>query len=90
MRQLDPRTFEATHFCLFAGMGGLSLGLTQGHARVGHARMQMRCLGGVDSWPAAVRDFERITGTPGTVLDLFEREDFIAFHGEDPPAGWRD
>lgn len=82
--------YEATHFCLFAGMGGLSLGLSRGCARIGQASMRLRCLGGVDVWPAAMRDFSALTGSPGTVLDLFAREDYVAFHGTEPPAGWRE
>jgi site-specific DNA-cytosine methylase len=81
---------EFTHFCLFAGMGGLSLGLSQGNARVGQTTARLRCLGGVDVWPAAMRDFERVTGSPGTVLDLFDAEDYLAFHGKAPPVGWRE
>lgn len=90
MRQVDRITFEGTHFCLFAGAGGLSLGLSAGHARVGVAQARMRCLGGVDVWPTAVRSFTNITGTPGTVLDLFDREDYVAFHGAEPPPEWRE
>ncbi|MBI5611291.1 MAG: DNA cytosine methyltransferase [Deltaproteobacteria bacterium] len=90
MKQLDPRTYEATHFALFAGAGGLSLGLTQGHARIGVARCRMRCLGGVDVWLTAMRSFERFTGSRGTVLDLFDRDDYTAFHGREPPADWRE
>lgn len=90
MKQLDPRTHEFTHFCLFAGAGGLSLGLSSGQARVGVARARLRCLGGVDVWPTAVQSFERFTGSRGTCLDLFDREDYVAFHGHEPPADWRE
>jgi len=27
---------------------------------------------------------------PGTCLDLFDREQYIAFHGQQPPADWRE
>ena len=90
MKQLNESTYEVTHFCLFAGMGGLSSGLNRGHARVGRLQAQMRCLGGVDNWPVAVRNFDRLTGSKGTVLDLFDRADYEAFHGKPPPAGWRE
>jgi site-specific DNA-cytosine methylase len=90
VRLVDHQHYEATHFCLFAGAGGLSLGLSQGCARVGQASMRMRCLGGVDVWPAAMATYSRLTGSPGTVLDLFDRTDFEAFHGRPPPAGWRE
>lgn len=105
MKQLNDTTYEITHFCLFAGMGGLSLGLNRGHARVGRVQARMRCLGGVDNWPVAVRNFDRLTGSKGTVLDLFDAEDYRDFHGKvvkddhgkvigwkraDLPAGWRE
>lgn len=90
MQQIDRNAYEATHFCLFAGAGGLSLGLSTGHARVGVARARLRCLGGVDVWPAAMGTFSRLTGSKGTVLDLFDRADYLAFHGKEPPPGWRE
>jgi len=90
MNWLTPNHVELTHACLFAGAGGLSLGLNQGHARVGTARATMRCLGGVDAWPLAVESFSRITGSKGILMDLFERADYIAFHGKDPPREWRE
>ncbi|MBG4487562.1 DNA cytosine methyltransferase, partial [Pseudomonas aeruginosa] len=29
-------------------------------------------------------------GVPGTLLDLFTRDQYIRFHGTEPPAGWRE
>ena len=49
-----------------------------------------RCIGGIDNDPAAARDFEKLVGTPCTVMDLFTREQYTAFHGAEPPAGWRE
>jgi len=51
---------------------------------------QFRCIGGVDVDAAAIRDFQRLTGVPGTVLDLFDRDQYAAFHGAPPPADWRE
>jgi len=93
--------YEITHACLFAGAGGLSLGLNQGHARVGKAQATMRCLGGIDAWPLAVESFSKITGSKGILMDLFERDDYRMFHGEkcketgiwlpkEPPANWKE
>ncbi|MBF3129436.1 DNA cytosine methyltransferase, partial [Pseudomonas aeruginosa] len=48
------------------------------------------CLGGIDVDPAGLRDFERLAGVPGTLLDLFTRDQYIRFHGKEPPAGWRE
>ena len=49
-----------------------------------------RCIGGIDNDPAAARDFETLVGTPCTVMDLFTREQYTAFHGAEPPPGWRE
>jgi len=89
---LTPQTHEREirHFHLFAGLGGGAVGFNRGEARVGNLRARFRCLGGVDVDPAAVRDFEQSAGVRGTVLDLFDREQYRAFHDAEPPAGWRE
>lgn len=81
---------ELLHFHLFCGLGGGAKGFNKGEARVGSLRARYRCLGGIDCDPAAIRDFERLSGVPGTVMDLFSREQYVAFHGKEPPAGWRE
>ncbi len=81
---------EIRHFHLFCGLGGGAHGFNQGHARIGRTEARFRCIGGVDSDPAAVRDFETLTGVPGAALDLFDRDQYRAFHGSEPPADWRE
>lgn len=81
---------EIRHFHLFAGLGGGAAGFNRGEARVGSLQARFRCLGGVDVDPAAMRDFGRFAGVPGTVLDLFDREQYRDFHGSEPPADWRE
>lgn len=81
---------EITHFHLFCGLGGGAKGFNQGEARVGNLQARFRCLGGIDSDPAAIADFNHLAGVPGTVLDLFSRGQYIAFHGHEPPAAWRE
>lgn len=83
-------TVEVRHFHLFAGLGGGARGFNRGEARVGSLKARFRCIGGVDVDPAAMRDFQRLAGAPGTVLDLFDREQYRAFHGQEPPADWRE
>ncbi|MGV8546513.1 hypothetical protein ACV35P_32525, partial [Pseudomonas aeruginosa] len=58
--------------------------------RVGNVEAHWDCLGGIDVDPAGLRDFERLAGVPGTLLDLFTRDQYIRFHGTEPPAGWRE
>lgn len=81
---------EIRHFHMACGLGGGAKGFNAATPRAGGLVGKMRCIGGVDVDPAALRDFERATGTKGTVLDLFSREQYTAFHGHEPPAGWRE
>lgn len=81
---------DIRHFHLFAGLGGGARGFNQGRARVGNMEARFRCIGGVDVDPAAMRDFLRLAGVPGTVLDMFDREQYRAFHDRDPGPDWRE
>ena len=81
---------EIRHFHLFAGLGGGARGFNLGEARVGNMVTKYRCIGGIDNDPAAMRDFGRLAGVAGTVLDMFDREQYIAFHDREPGPGWRE
>lgn len=81
---------EILHFHLFCGLGGGALGFNRGRAELNGLRGRFRCIGGSDVSPAAIRDFESITGARGTVLDMFDREQYRAFHGAEPPNNWRE
>lgn len=81
---------EFRHYHFFCGLGGGGKGFNKGTARVGNLKGKWRCIGGVDSDQAAIRDFTRATGVQGTVIDLFSREQYRAFHGREPPPGWRE
>ena len=81
---------EIRHFHLFAGLGGGARGFNRAQSRVGNLQAKFRCVGGVDVDPAAMRDFQRLAGVPGTVLDMFDREQFKAFHGHEPGPDWRE
>lgn len=81
---------EIRHFHLFCGLGGGAAGFNRGSARVGSKLATFRCLGGVDSDPSAVADFRRLSGVDGAVLDLFDRQQYIDWHGHEPPADWRE
>lgn len=81
---------EIRHFHLFCGLGGGARGFNRGSARVGQLQASFRCVGGVDCDPAAIEDFSKAAGVRGTVLDLFTREQYIAWHGHAPPEGWRE
>lgn len=76
------------HLCGGSGFG--AKGFRKGNARVGNVVAKFRNIGGVDVDPAAVRDFERFAGCKGTLLDLMSIEQYRAFHGKEPPRGWRE
>ncbi|RKQ70168.1 DNA cytosine methyltransferase [Oceanibaculum indicum] len=81
---------EIRHFHLFCGLGGGAKGFNKATPRAGKLEGRMRCIGGIDVDPAGIADFERLSGAKGTVVDLFDRDQYIAFHGHEPPAGWRE
>lgn len=81
---------EVRHGHIFCGLGGGKKGFNKGTSRVGNLRARFRCIGGIDNDPAAIRDFDRAGPGKGTVLDLFSREQFKAFHGREPDRDWRE
>ena len=83
-------TMEIRHFHLFAGLGGGAKGFNRAQPRVGNLQARFRCIGGIDVDPAGMRDFAQLAGVPGTVRDLFDRDQYCDFHETEPPAGWRE
>jgi site-specific DNA-cytosine methylase len=86
---LDTIT-EIRHAHLFCGLGGGAKGMNGAAPRVGNMRGKFRCIGGIDVDAPSIRDFTRAAGVQGTVLDLFDTEQYLAFHGHMPPPGWRE
>ncbi|PHR17853.1 MAG: DNA cytosine methyltransferase [Sphingopyxis sp.] len=82
------RTFKHFHFC--CGLGGGAKGFNASKPVVRNVEAEWVCVGGVDVDPAGLRDFKRLSGVEGTLLDLFSRDQFIRFHGKEPPAGWNE
>jgi site-specific DNA-cytosine methylase len=81
---------EIRHFHLFGGIGGGAKGFMRGKARVGNMVARSRCIGSIDVIPAVNRDFKNLVGIDATTMDLFDRSQYVAFHGHEPPAGWRE
>lgn len=81
---------EIRHFHLFGAIGGGAKGFMRGKARVGNMVARSRCIGSIDVDAAANRDFKRLVGVEATTMDLFDRSQYVAFHGHEPPAGWRE
>ncbi|MEV1948135.1 DNA cytosine methyltransferase [Pseudomonas aeruginosa] len=82
------RTLYHFHFC--CGLGGGAKGFNRSRPRVGNVEAHWECLGGIDVDTGVLRDFAKLAGVPGTQLDLFTRDQYIRFHGKEPPAGWRE
>ena len=82
------RTLKHFHFC--CGLGGGAKGFNRAKPVVGNVQAEWRCIGGIDVDPAGLRDFERLAGVPGTLMDLFTRDQYTRFHGVEPPAGWKE
>lgn len=90
MNPIHRTHHEFTHAHLFCGLGGGAKGFNLAKVSVGSATASFRCIGGIDVDAPAVRDFDRLSGVRGTVMDLFDREQYVAFHGHEPPAAWRE
>ncbi|RMQ45963.1 C-5 cytosine-specific DNA methylase [Pseudomonas cichorii] len=82
------RIFKHFHMC--CGLGGGAKGFNKSKPIVGNVQAEWQCIGGVDVDPAGLRDFERLSGVPGTLMDLFNRDQYIRFHGQEPPANWKE
>ncbi|WP_175253488.1 DNA cytosine methyltransferase [Pseudomonas sp. BMW13] len=85
---LVKRTYKHFGFC--CGLGSGAAGFNDSALQIANMLGNWRCIGGVDIDRAGLADFEDFTGTKGTMLDLFTREQYIAFHGEQPPTGWKE
>ncbi len=85
---MSRRTLYHFHFC--CGLGGGAAGFNRAKPVVGNMQAEWECLGGIDVDPAGLADFSRLAGVPGTLLDLFTRDQYIRFHGKEPPPGWRE
>lgn len=82
------KTYKALY--LFAGIGGGALGFQQAEReyRGLHGRFETIC--GIDNDPEACADFEYITGAQAVCMDLFDRDQYVAWHGKEPPADWHE
>ncbi|MFC7460795.1 DNA cytosine methyltransferase [Hydrogenophaga defluvii] len=81
-------TVEIRHFHFFCGLGGGARGFNRASPRVGNLQARFRCIGGIDVDAGAIRDFDRLADAPGTVMDLFDRDQYRDFHGREPGPDW--
>lgn len=82
------RRFRVGHIA--CSIGGGAAGFNEAEARVENVRATFECAGGIDVDPLRIRNFDMMTGARGTVMDLFSREQYAAYHGHLPPDDWRE
>lgn len=83
---------EIRDFHCFMGVGGGKAGFGDARPQIPGLQGRYRYIGGIDVDPRAIRTADRLfpRGLASTVMDGFSRDQYIAFHGEEPPEGWRE
>jgi site-specific DNA-cytosine methylase len=81
---------EFTILHVYCGLGGAALGAQQAISEYRGMVGKFRTLCGIDCDPESCADFEVLTGAPAVHMDLFSRDDYTAFHGHEPDAGWQE
>lgn len=79
---------EHTVAHLFGGAGGGSLGFAQARGDYMGFVGRFRTLCSIDSDPVVCQNYEMITGSKAVCMDLFSREQYIDFHGQEPLENW--
>ncbi len=82
------KEFTVLHLC--CGIGGAALGFQKARGEYKGAVGAFRTLAGIDVDPRACEDFRMLTNAPAVQIDLFTRQQYIAFHGCEPPDDWRE
>lgn len=80
MIRKNPRRkiYKAVH--LFAGIGGGALGFKHAQATIDGIDARIENVVGIDACAKACADYEMLTGSPSACIDLFTREQYLAFH----------
>jgi site-specific DNA-cytosine methylase len=81
---------EYTAFFPCCGAGGAAIGAQRAVFEFKGQVGFFRVVGGIDVDPEACLDFENLTGATAHCMDLFSRDDYIAFHGHEPPEDWHE
>jgi site-specific DNA-cytosine methylase len=77
------------HAHLFCGIGVGAKGFNLATPRVANIVGKFECIGGIDVDKGAIKNFRKMTGVDGTVMDLFDEAQYLAFHGKEPPPWWK-
>mgnify|MGYP000950172790 CR=1 FL=1 len=84
----ETMEFGIVHF--FCGSGGAALGFQNSNSEYKGIKGKFRTVVGFDNDKLCCDDFERLTGAPAVCLDIFSREQYIDFHGHEPPTDWHE
>lgn len=87
---LTDKNMELYTVAFCCGVGGQTLGFQQSENEYKGIKGNFKLLAGYDNDPVACKNYERITGSKSMCEDLFTREQFILFHGKEPPPDWEE
>lgn len=81
---------EIRDFHAFVGAGGGKAGFGDARPVMAGLEGYFRYIGGIDVDTRAVQTADRVfpRECPSTVMDLFDRDQYTAFHGKPPPQDW--
>jgi len=75
---------------LFGGVGGGALGFQGARAEYMGNNASFKTLCSIDSDPVVCRNYDQITGGGAVQMDLFDRQQYMDFHGSSPPDDWHE
>lgn len=74
----------------FCGIGGGAIGALMARPEAFGITGQVEVICGMDVDPDACHNFEEFTGAPCYQFDFFSRQQYIDWHGHEPPDDWRE
>jgi site-specific DNA-cytosine methylase len=80
------KKFKTLH--LFSGIGGGALGFQSANEEYRGLTGEFETICGIDSDPEACEDFRNLTGSRAECIDLFDRQQYMDFHGHKPTEDW--
>lgn len=81
-------TYKVLH--LFSGIGGGAFGFQHAREEYKGIKGKFETICGIDSDPEACADFHKLTGARAEQVDLFDRNQYIDFHGKEPSEEWEE
>lgn len=75
---------------LFCGIGGGAIGFQNAFEEYRGIKGKFETICGIDVDEEACEDFRRLTGSRAERIDLFDREQYSLFHGQEPPEDFEE